>query len=107
MGSSEVSVHSNGDGSGASAAAALLRDVRARLTELDASPTTDLVVGIWKPSAELCVVALAGEMDLSNAAQITRELDGRLGPGPCRLVVELSRLTFMDSTGITQLVALS
>lgn len=85
-------------------ASELLRAVRARLAEIDAAPMQELVVGVWRPREGLLMVALAGEMDMSNAAQFTSEVDRRLGPVPYQLVVELSRLTFIDSSGINQLV---
>ncbi len=53
----------------------------------------------------MCVLSLSGEMDLSNASELDRALDGNIGPD--RMIIELSRLTYMDSTGIKQLVGLS
>jgi anti-sigma B factor antagonist len=85
----------------------VLGDIQARLAEVDAHPQNGLVVGLWKPLDDLCVVALAGEMDMSNATEVTELLDGCLGAGPSRLVVEVSRLTFKDSTGVNQLVTVS
>ena len=42
---------------------------------------------------------------MSNASELIRALGGNVGSG--RLIIELSRLTFMDSTGIKELVGLS
>jgi anti-anti-sigma factor len=86
--------------------APLLRDIEARLAEVDAFPPDSLVVGLWT-AEDLCVVALAGEMDMSNAAELTEMLNGCLSSGPCRLLVEASRLTFIDSTGLNQLITVS
>ena len=47
-----------------------------------------------------CVVALEGELDVNTATEGHKRLLAlRLPPGG-RLVVDLSRITFMDSTGI-------
>jgi anti-anti-sigma factor len=48
----------------------------------------------------LAVVALYGELDLATAGELQDELD-RLFTQPLpRLVIDLSRLEFMDSTGL-------
>jgi anti-anti-sigma factor len=85
--------------------ALLLQHVRARLAEVDARPE-GLVAGVWRPWDGLCVVALAGEMDTTRAPGLTRMLEGRLGPDPRRLIVELSRVRLVDSSGISQLITL-
>jgi anti-sigma B factor antagonist len=64
-----------------------------------------LGVDVSRPSNDLCVLSLSGEMDMSNASRLTGALGGSVGPG--RVIIELSRLTFMDSTGVKQLVGLS
>jgi anti-sigma B factor antagonist len=86
--------------------ALLLRHVRARLAEIDARPE-GLVAGVWRPWDGLCVVALAGRMDSTGEPDLTRLLAGRLGPDPCRLVVDLSRVTLMSASGISQLITLA
>ena len=83
----------------------LLAGVAARLAELAVSPSGELVVGLWEPWSDLCVVALGGEMDMSNAAVLGHALDGRRGRRD--LIIDLSQLTFVDSTGIHELVKLS
>jgi anti-sigma B factor antagonist len=50
------------------------------------------------------VVHLAGELDLYNAHLVRDELIAAAGREPERLVVELSRLTFIDSTGLGVLI---
>jgi stage II sporulation protein AA (anti-sigma F factor antagonist) len=74
--------------------------VRERLAVIDTAPSEQLVVGLWRPSEEMCVVALAGEMDMNNAEELQRELTARVPSGPYSLIVELSQLSFIDSTGI-------
>ena len=85
----------------------LVGQVRERLAECEGSPSEELIVGLWRPWDGLCVVAIRGEMDISNAAALRRAVDGRIGADSCDLIVELSRLTFMDSSGINELVRLS
>lgn len=46
------------------------------------------------------VVRLAGELDLYNAHEVRDVLLAESGKGPERLVVELSRVTFVDSTAL-------
>ena len=82
----------------------MLRVTRAHLAEGEPA-AGELRVGLSRPSNGVCVLSLSGEMDLSNASELVRALGGNVGPG--RIIIELSRLTYMDSTGIKQLVALS
>jgi len=49
-------------------------------------------------------IALAGEMDLANAPGVERELLRTEAMNAARIVVDLSQLTFMDSTGIRLLI---
>ena len=50
------------------------------------------------------VVRLAGELDLYNAHVVRKELIGAAEHGPERLIVELSGVTFIDSTGLGVLI---
>ena len=45
-------------------------------------------------------VALAGELDLSTVAKVQEELRRVEANAPATLVVDLSKLTFLDSTGL-------
>jgi stage II sporulation protein AA (anti-sigma F factor antagonist) len=49
-------------------------------------------------------IALAGEMDLANAAEVERELIRAESTNATRIIIDLSELTFMDSTGIRLLI---
>jgi stage II sporulation protein AA (anti-sigma F factor antagonist) len=49
-------------------------------------------------------IALAGEMDLANAADVERELLRTEATNATKIVIDLSELTFMDSTGIRLLI---
>jgi stage II sporulation protein AA (anti-sigma F factor antagonist) len=50
------------------------------------------------------VVRLVGEIDISNADAVNEKLDRMIGAGNERLVVDLSALEFMDSSGIAMLL---
>jgi anti-anti-sigma factor len=50
------------------------------------------------------VVALAGELDLYNADEVRRALFAECDRGPERLVVDLSRVAFIDSTALGVLI---
>lgn len=91
-----------GDGQ---AASPLVRDVRDWLSHVDAAPGAEpLSVRVWLEPDQLCVIALAGELDMNSAATFRRAVDGRFGRGSWYLIVEVSQLTFIDSTGIHELV---
>ncbi|MEV0390878.1 STAS domain-containing protein [Nonomuraea sp. NPDC050643] len=55
---------------------------------------------------ELVVVSLAGEMDVDNVAQVRKCLDEAVQMPKPRLVVDLTALTFIDTTGLGVLVRL-
>lgn len=54
----------------------------------------------------VAVIALTGELDLSGATRLEQEIDRvtDMDGGPTALVVDLSRLDFMDSSGLRLLV---
>jgi anti-sigma B factor antagonist len=49
-------------------------------------------------------VALVGELDLSSVAKVQEELRRAEASSPATLVVDLSKLTFLDSTGLRCIV---
>jgi anti-sigma B factor antagonist len=51
-------------------------------------------------------LALAGELDLANAATVESELETALADGKAEVIVDMSELEFIDSTGIALLVAI-
>ena len=61
------------------------------------------VAGIDR-DGDTVVVRLAGELDLYNAHEVRDVLLDESGKRPERLVVELSRVTFVDSTALGVLV---
>lgn len=59
-------------------------------------------------SSERCgheaIVRVKGEVDLATAPALDDELRGLLADGTCRLTVDLSEMTFVDSTGLATLI---
>jgi anti-anti-sigma factor len=49
-------------------------------------------------------IALAGEIDLVAAPEVRTYVSGALAESPRRLVIDLSNVTFIDSTGVQALV---
>lgn len=54
---------------------------------------------------DVVVVTVGGEIDLYTAPQLRDELVGSLDEGTRRLLVDMSRTEFCDSTGISVLLA--
>jgi anti-sigma B factor antagonist len=52
------------------------------------------------------VVVLAGELDIATGARVKEALDELTQARAGRLVVDLSRLSFLDSTGLAMFIAL-
>jgi anti-sigma B factor antagonist len=50
------------------------------------------------------VVAVGGELDLASGPELEAQLDQLTGPDLQRVVIDLRRLDFMDSTGLSILV---
>jgi anti-sigma B factor antagonist len=51
------------------------------------------------------LVALVGDLDLNTAPDLTRVLDTFIENGPAEVVLDFSGLSFLDSTGISVLIA--
>ncbi len=52
----------------------------------------------------IALVELAGEVDISTAPQFKRELEAAVSEGSTKVVVDLSQVTFIDSTALGVLV---
>lgn len=50
-------------------------------------------------------IVLTGEIDASNAATITTQVERALGSGARDIVVDLTDVSFFDSTGLGALIA--
>lgn len=55
-------------------------------------------------AGECAILTLAGELDVTNAAEAEEAVRVAWQDSPSRLVFDLTRLTFMDSTGVRVLV---
>jgi anti-anti-sigma factor len=55
-------------------------------------------------AGECVILRLAGELDVTNAAEAEEAVRVAWQDSPSHLVFDLSRLTFMDSTGVRVLV---
>jgi anti-sigma B factor antagonist len=53
-----------------------------------------------KREAETLVLALAGDLDIASVPVLERQLDDALAAGGSRVVIDLSDLEFLDSTGL-------
>jgi anti-sigma B factor antagonist len=51
-----------------------------------------------------CMIQLRGELDLANAGTFEAELEKALEDGTGHVIVDMTELTFIDSTGIALLV---
>jgi anti-sigma B factor antagonist len=49
---------------------------------------------------EVSLLALTGELDYTNAERLQHDLQEAIGPGARDLVIDLTDLSFCDSTGI-------
>lgn len=77
-------------------------------------PEGDGSVGGEEPSVALAIqaaedgttsiLALSGELDLSTAARLQEAIDDLVARGRHRVVLDLTGLTFCDSTGLTTFV---
>ena len=61
------------------------------------------VLGVER-QGDACVVRLAGELDLYNAAQVRQALNEAASDSPTRVVVDLSEVDFIDSTALGVLI---
>ncbi len=67
--------------------------------------TTEM--GPPEPLGAATLLAVRGEVTFANAAELTRSLDAALAAGTSRLVVDISGVPFMDSSGISALLTAS
>ena len=50
------------------------------------------------------LVAVSGELDMSNSSELRRRVERAMREGRDRVVIDLSRLTHMDSSGLAALI---
>ncbi|MBF8188719.1 STAS domain-containing protein [Nonomuraea sp. K274] len=66
--------------------------------------SVDVLEMTWSRHGELVVVTLTGEVDADNVSQVRKCLDEAVAAHGPRLVVDLTGLTFIDTTGLGVLV---
>jgi anti-anti-sigma factor len=54
---------------------------------------------VWRRGPVL-VIAITGEIDISNARELEAEIAAELPDGDPRLVIDLGGLTFLDAAGV-------
>ena len=69
----------------------------------DAQPEL-FTITVSHPAPGVTVVAVGGEIDIASSPELSRRLDAVDAAGPFHVVVDLSGLTFVDSSGIRSLV---
>jgi anti-sigma B factor antagonist len=50
------------------------------------------------------LIAVHGDLDLTTAGELRRRVDAELADGGARLIIDLSEVTHMDSTGLAELI---
>jgi len=49
---------------------------------------------------DLCLVRIRGEIDISNAAEVSAEVEASMPNGTETLVIDLTATTYLDSAGV-------
>jgi anti-sigma B factor antagonist len=52
-------------------------------------------------------LVVSGELDLATVPRLSAEADALLGQSPRHLILDLSRMTFVDSSGLSLFIALN
>ncbi len=68
------------------------------------SESDALLIQVFQ-SAEVTIFRLKGELDLATAPQLRHELAERSKPGVTKVTLDLAELSFIDSVGLSILVA--
>ena len=63
------------------------------------------MIGSVRSQGEVTVVGIEGRFDVSSASSVKAQLQGLISQGRTRLVVNLSGMTFIDSSGLGVLVS--
>jgi anti-sigma B factor antagonist len=54
----------------------------------------------------ITITELAGELDIASAPALREQLLGLLRPGSCRLLIDLSKVSLCDTSGLAVLVGI-
>jgi anti-sigma B factor antagonist len=76
------------------------------MDSIESSGEAPLTVDVTQDGRRV-VVAVSGELDLSNVDSLRKRLDDALLSRPAELVFDLSNLTYVDSTGVGLLLRAS
>jgi anti-anti-sigma factor len=63
----------------------------------------DFAIGMSHPDAQPTIISLSGELDIASAPELARVFASLASSDVRAVVVDLSALTFIDSTGISVL----
>jgi anti-anti-sigma factor len=69
-------------------------------------PEATLEISSTHEGSDALVVTVAGEVDIATSAQLREDVLGLLATKPQVLVLSLDQVTFLDSTGLSALVAI-
>jgi anti-sigma B factor antagonist len=58
-----------------------------------------------RPAGDFTVLEVAGEIDMDSAPQLRERVLEQVAAGTYRLIIDMSGVTFMDSSGLSVLVA--
>ena len=72
------------------------------LNYLDA--TAPLSVTVRQPAHAVLVIHVAGELDMLTGPRLKQHLSGLLATRPARLIIDLSEVSFLGSTGLAVLI---
>lgn len=77
-----------------------------RVTPLDVTEGSDhaLSISVAEPSDGLFVVSLVGDLEVTSSDEVLQRLAGLRGTPRTRVVMDVSRLAFIDSSGLNALV---
>lgn len=71
----------------------------------DSDPVAGILEARVLHDGTTSTLALVGEFDLAGVEAVRAKFDEACGNGAARVVIDLSKLTFIDSTGIAFLVS--
>jgi anti-sigma B factor antagonist len=60
-----------------------------------------------EPSGSVCIVRISGEIDISNAREVSASIEEAVPNGAPKLVVDLTQTTYLDSAGVKLLLQLA
>jgi anti-sigma B factor antagonist len=75
------------------------------MAELDRDAPAEAVIETRADPSGVPVIAVSGELDMSNAERLEATVETVVADGPDRLIFDLSGLRFMDSAGIAVLLS--